>query len=64
MDLEKFDDIDGLEHSLSTETRIFTSEQALDEIDQQWFTLATRRARWMDLLGDYAGAELFLISGS
>jgi hypothetical protein len=64
MDLEKFDDIDGLEHSLSTETHSFTSEQALDEIDQQWFTLATRRARWMDLLGDYAGAELFLISGS
>ncbi|KAJ7045103.1 hypothetical protein C8F04DRAFT_1343667 [Mycena alexandri] len=28
-----------------------------------WFSLATRRARWMDLLGDYAGAELFLISG-
>ncbi|CAK5280839.1 unnamed protein product [Mycena citricolor] len=36
---------------------------ALDAIDQNWFVNTTRRARWMDLLGDYAGTELFLISG-
>ncbi|KAJ7238504.1 hypothetical protein B0H12DRAFT_92205 [Mycena haematopus] len=40
-----------------------SAQHALDELDQRWFTLATRRARWMDLLGDYAGAELFIISG-
>ncbi|KAF8146445.1 hypothetical protein K438DRAFT_507113 [Mycena galopus ATCC 62051] len=62
MDLENFDDIDGLDSP--TDHRGFLSaQQALDELDQRWFTLATRRARWMDLLGDYAGAELFLISG-
>jgi hypothetical protein len=64
MDLENFDDVDRLDHPLSVEQHnSISSHQALDEVDQQWFTSATRRARWMDLLGDYAGAELFIISG-
>ncbi|KAJ6520487.1 hypothetical protein C8R45DRAFT_1205447 [Mycena sanguinolenta] len=63
MDLENFDDIDEFDAPLSAENISISAQQALEELDQQWFTLATRRARWMDLLGDYAGAELFLISG-
>ncbi|KAF7337798.1 hypothetical protein MSAN_02253900 [Mycena sanguinolenta] len=63
MDLENFDDIDELDAPLSSENISVSAQQALEELDQRWFTSATRRARWMDLLGDYAGAELFLISG-
>ncbi|KAF7347281.1 hypothetical protein MVEN_01483200 [Mycena venus] len=70
MDLENFDDPDGFDETLSAASEtagnhssFSSARQALDELDLRWFTLATRRARWMDLLGDYAGAELFIISG-
>ncbi|KAJ7757625.1 hypothetical protein B0H16DRAFT_1721359 [Mycena metata] len=65
MDLENFDDAAALDPQPLVEkpqSRI-SVHRALQLIDSQWFSLATRRARWMDLLGDYAGAELFLISG-
>ncbi|KAJ6541715.1 hypothetical protein B0H19DRAFT_1239495 [Mycena capillaripes] len=64
MDLENFDDADGRDHRFSVKNHnTISADKALDEVDQGWFTRATRRARWMDLLGDYAGAELFIISG-
>ncbi|KAJ6489614.1 hypothetical protein C8R47DRAFT_1177216 [Mycena vitilis] len=64
MDLENFDDGDGVKHSIPVKNQgSISASQALEEVDEQWFTPATRRARWMDLLGDYAGAELFIISG-
>ncbi|KAJ6557124.1 hypothetical protein B0H10DRAFT_1967384 [Mycena sp. CBHHK59/15] len=63
MDLENFD-IDGLDQPVVNNGGAVSSQKALEVVDQQWFTSATRRARWMDLLGDYAGVELFLISGS
>ncbi|KAJ7084759.1 hypothetical protein C8R43DRAFT_1115430 [Mycena crocata] len=63
MDLENFDD-DGLDQAaLVGKESFLTPHKALEQIDQQWFNHATRRARWMDLLGDYAGSELFIISG-
>ncbi|CAA7261143.1 unnamed protein product [Cyclocybe aegerita] len=37
--------------------------KALSLIDDVWFTDATKVARWMDLLGDYAGVEPFVIDG-
>ncbi|KAJ7605051.1 hypothetical protein DFH06DRAFT_1275646 [Mycena polygramma] len=64
MDLENFDDGDGVNRSTSVQNHgSISASQALEEVDERWFTPATRRARWMDLLGDYAGAELFIISG-
>ncbi|KAJ7157241.1 hypothetical protein C8R46DRAFT_1004148 [Mycena filopes] len=64
MDLENFDDIDELSSpSLVEKQSRISAHRALELIDERWFTPATRRARWMDLLGDYAGAELFVISG-
>ncbi|KZT04532.1 P-loop containing nucleoside triphosphate hydrolase protein [Laetiporus sulphureus 93-53] len=38
-------------------------EKALKYLDTRWYTLTNRRGRWMDLIGDYAGSELFLIDG-
>jgi len=62
MDLEEFNDpVDG-PGSIN-----FSGDQAyiegLEHLDDRWFVKATRSARWMDLLGDYAGTEPFVIDG-
>lgn len=28
-----------------------------------WYTAIAKSARWMDIIGDYAGDELFIIDG-
>jgi hypothetical protein len=39
--------------------------EALKFIDDQWYkTIAGRKARWMDLIGDYAGNERFILDGN
>ncbi|KAJ7083417.1 hypothetical protein B0H15DRAFT_425762 [Mycena belliarum] len=65
MDLENFNDVGGLDEleTLDMNHEDSSSQTALNELDQRWYSFATRRARWMDLLGDYAGAELFVIAG-
>lgn len=60
MDLEEFE---RSNHKLSLPYDFQTAHEALDVLDQQWFINATRSARWMDLLGDYAGDEPFIIDG-
>jgi hypothetical protein len=63
MDLEDFDAIDNdFNQALNTESS-FSTTTALDHLDQEWYANASRRARWMDLLGDYAGNEAFVIDG-
>lgn len=38
--------------------------EALKCIDDQWYrTVAGKKARWMDLIGDYAGNERFILDG-
>lgn len=61
MDLEEFE---GLNQILTVPSSVFNSaHDALDYLDRMWFINATRSARWMDLLGDYAGGEPFIIDG-
>ena len=36
---------------------------ALVLLDDTWYIKASRRARRMDLIGDYAGSEMFVIDG-
>ena len=36
---------------------------AISAFDALWFSARTRAARWMDLIGDYAGMERFVIDG-
>jgi hypothetical protein len=39
--------------------------EALKCIDDRWYkTIAGKKARWMDLIGDYAGNERFILDGS
>ena len=61
MDLEEFE---GSNQTLTLPSSSFKSARdALDYLDQTWFINASRSARWMDLLGDYAGGEPFIIDG-
>ncbi|KAG5652595.1 hypothetical protein H0H81_004426 [Sphagnurus paluster] len=62
MDLEKFDELDQ-DLWQATKSTSFTPTEALEHLDRTWYISATRRARWMDLLGDYAGSESFVIDG-
>lgn len=41
----------------------WTAKKALDYIDTHWYTAVNRRGRWMDLIGDYAGTEPFVVDG-
>ncbi|EIW61285.1 P-loop containing nucleoside triphosphate hydrolase protein [Trametes versicolor FP-101664 SS1] len=38
-------------------------KDAVRLIDAQWYTPVSRRGRWMDLIGDYAGSEPFVVDG-
>ena len=62
MDLEEFNNINELTTSLTT--TIYSAEQALEYLDAIWYTNTNRRGRWMDLIGDYAGSELFILDGT
>lgn len=37
------------------------ARELLDQLDASWYSKLN--PRWMDLLGDYVGKELFLIDG-
>ncbi|KAF8069236.1 hypothetical protein FPV67DRAFT_1415532 [Lyophyllum atratum] len=62
MDLENFNNLDENPPDAS-QASDFSAEEALEYVDREWYRPATRRARWMDLLGDYAGSEPFVIDG-
>jgi ATP-dependent RNA helicase DDX60 len=40
-----------------------TAKDALEFVENGWYAKTTRGGRWMDLIGDYAGAEKFVIDG-
>lgn len=62
MDLEEFE-LD--EHLVNAKpAKLLTASKALQHLDANWYTRVTRRGRWMDLIGDYAGSEPFIIDGS
>ncbi|TFY68503.1 hypothetical protein EVJ58_g983 [Rhodofomes roseus] len=63
-------DLDGFDQAAratgSGSTRLPERPQAKDAlayIDNEWYTLTSRRGRWMDLIGDYAGSEMFVLDG-
>jgi hypothetical protein len=59
--MDKFDSVDG---DSSSNTELVTAEDALQYIDAEWYSIVSKRARWMDLLGDYAGSETFIVDGA
>lgn len=62
MDLEDFENINIVDES-SPQYSFDTPSEALKHLDATWYTETSRRGRWMDLLGDYAGSEPFILDG-
>ncbi|KAG1852486.1 hypothetical protein F4604DRAFT_1296933 [Suillus subluteus] len=63
MDFEEFEvDIERAIED-SEPSKSCTVIETLKWIDSTWYAPASRNARWMDLVGDYAGAEPFVIDG-
>lgn len=64
MDLDDFDaSLAAL--SLDDEPVVQTqsARDAVTYIDKEWYTFVNRRGRRMDLIGDYAGSEPFIVDG-
>lgn len=64
MDLENFNAIDESPLLTTPTSGALSTKEALEQIDGIWYIAANRRARWMDLLGDYAGSEPFVLDGT
>lgn len=62
MDLDDFESAAAARPASLPSTPLSAAE-ALEYLDGQWYTLANRRGRWMDLIGDYAGSETFVLDG-
>ena len=39
------------------------ASEAVKHLDEKWYRTVAKRARWMDLIGDYAGNERFMVDG-
>ena len=56
------DDTDSSQYNLAP-----THEEkmnAVEALDQWYKMIAGKKARWMDLIGDYAGNERFILDGN
>jgi hypothetical protein len=62
MDLDDFE-AQGAHSSVGVLWADHDPAAAVEELDRVWYSRAGRSARWMDLLGDYCGNELFVIDG-
>ena len=63
LDLDGFDEGSAIvtQPSLGKDT---AAEFALRYIDDRWYRDRNRRGRQMDLIGDYAGTEPFILDGN
>lgn len=61
MDLDDFHQL-GLQ-SGDVKLREKSPHSAVMFVDDVFYSETSRRARWMDLIGDYAGNEMFLMDG-
>lgn len=62
MDLDDFEE-DALALTTANAPKSTSALHALAYIDNRWYARASRSARWMDLIGDYAGTEPFILDG-
>jgi len=64
LDLDGFDVLAVVDnHSDTAATRFKDAQSALRHIDD-WYRERNRRGRQMDLIGDYAGTEPFVLDGN
>lgn len=61
---DEFDDgAPILAESDAEESQPLSTEAAIRSVDEKWYRAISKRGRWMDLIGDYAGSERFLLDG-
>ena len=63
MDFDHFDDGPQDLAQVATVIAESNAKKALNVFDHVWYIRRSRASRRMDLLGDYAGNEFFLIDG-
>ena len=63
MDFDQFDDGPQDLAQVAEVIAESNAQKALDIFDHAWYIGRSRASRRMDLLGDYAGNEFFLIDG-
>ncbi|KZP15488.1 P-loop containing nucleoside triphosphate hydrolase protein [Athelia psychrophila] len=63
MDLENFEIADVSNQPVQSAHAKYTTAEALRHLDEVWYTQASRRARWINIIGDFAGSERFIIDG-
>ena len=51
------------EWGVAADATTLSAQEAVDRFDATWYTRTSQSARWMDIIGDYAGEELFLLNG-
>jgi hypothetical protein len=59
-------DLEGFDEAIATprkKSKSSSFHRVIERINDEWYFRASRSARWMDLLGDYAGSEAFVIDG-
>jgi ATP-dependent RNA helicase DDX60 len=54
---------DGPRKPLMKISNNLSAFEALDHINENWFAEVSRKSRWMDLIGDFAGNERFIVDG-
>lgn len=69
LDLDAFDDpelevLTGVVDAAVDQSGALSAAQALDLCDTVWYSTVSRGSRWMDLIGDYAGNERFVLDGT
>lgn len=63
MDLDEFERSVPLDVPSATAPNNLSTRDAIRVLDDVWWSQRSRAARWMDLIGDYAGMERFVIDG-
>jgi ATP-dependent RNA helicase DDX60 len=61
--LENLDLINSSEIGVVADAETWSAKEALYSLDTTWYTRKSQSGRWMDIIGDYAGDELFLLEG-
>ena len=63
MDLDEFEAVATPESPIVSPGHGLSTRKAIAAFDHVWLAPRSRSARWMDLVGDYAGMERFIIDG-
>jgi len=65
MDLDDFETAvaEDAARDVTGDDKEISLQHAVRAFDETWYSARSRAARWMDLLGDYAGVERFVIDG-